>query len=440
MPMKKFRYLWPIAFVILQASFISAMEEGGSEKTSSGETSEVSYAATTMQGRRSRQEDAHALVPNFHDNTSCFFAVCDAHSKGAWLSQVISQDFPRFLAEKVRASTCRTYKEIFDNAVREFDQELSKKYPGRSGGSCFIAAVIRKFELVIANTGDSRAIVSNFGKAISLSTDHKPILERARIALLGHKIDGDRVCGYNVSRALGHFDNPTLKEVLIPDPEIIEWPLQDGDEFVVVSCDGIYEAMGRQQAVDITRNALFAARQKGKTYKEASEEAACALVTAAYDQGSEDNLTAIVIVFNNQKLFERKEKIYDFNVKNYKTADEFFAAFDVLKEDTDIKTEDLLPAVVGSFLKIDNWFESLAVYLRSKEKDIKYFHDGNFLKELKNYIKDSPSHLTILCNKESEYKKNQPLFVLGEDGFPQDRFPNARITHGLLSIILGKSF
>lgn len=57
-------------------------------------------------------------------------------------------------------------------------------------------------------------------------------------------------------------------------------------EFLVVACDGLFEKVSHQDAVDLAQ----IARQAGKDPRETAEQ----LVREAYDRGSKDNITCIV--------------------------------------------------------------------------------------------------------------------------------------------------
>lgn len=67
----------------------------------------------------------------------------------------------------------------------------------------------------MANAGDSRCVVSEKGKALDMSYDHKPEdeLELARIKNAGGKVtmDGRVNGGLNLSRAIGNLDYFILK-------------------------------------------------------------------------------------------------------------------------------------------------------------------------------------------------------------------------------------
>lgn len=83
-----------------------------------------------------------------------------------------------------------------------------------------MVALIRGKQLIVANAGDSRCVVSERGKAVDMSYDHKPEdeLELARIKNAGGKVtmDGRVNGGLNLSRAVGetHYFTVILSLIL----------------------------------------------------------------------------------------------------------------------------------------------------------------------------------------------------------------------------------
>lgn len=77
----------------------------------------------------------------------------------------------------------RLTDEAFYRAVHRMD------HPERDAGSTALAALLVGSTLLVANAGDSRAVLSRRGKAIDLSRDHKPSCpaERERISSAGAK-------------------------------------------------------------------------------------------------------------------------------------------------------------------------------------------------------------------------------------------------------------
>jgi serine/threonine protein phosphatase PrpC len=151
--------------------------------------------------------------------------------------------------------------------------------------------------ITVANAGDSRVVLCREAKAVPLSMDHKAKRqdERARILWAGGMIMRGRVLGrLAVTRAIGDL---SLKRgageqyLVTAEPEVFELPLSSTDEFLIVACDGIWDVMESQEAVDFVRHELV----RGAT----CEAAAKALAKRAFELGSADNLTAVVVVLGD---------------------------------------------------------------------------------------------------------------------------------------------
>lgn len=86
--------------------------------------------------------------------------------------------------------------------------------PGSSSGCTAVVALLRGYELFVANAGDSRCVVCRDGQAIDMSIDHKPedALELERIRKAGGKVtmDGRVNGGLNLSRAIGDHAYKTV--------------------------------------------------------------------------------------------------------------------------------------------------------------------------------------------------------------------------------------
>jgi len=71
----------------------------------------------------------------------------------------------------------------------------------------------------------------------------------------------DRVEGnLNLSRALGDFsyknnhDLPAEKQMVLCIPEIHSEKIDKNTDFLIIACDGIWDCMSNQQAVDFIRD------------------------------------------------------------------------------------------------------------------------------------------------------------------------------------------
>ncbi|GJT24575.1 probable protein phosphatase 2C 60 [Tanacetum coccineum] len=82
-------------------------------------------------------------------------------------------------------------------------------FSGPTSGCTSCVAIMRGNQLVVANAGDSRCVISRKGEAYNLSRDHKPGLEveRDRILKAGGFIHAGRVNGsLNLTRAIGDME------------------------------------------------------------------------------------------------------------------------------------------------------------------------------------------------------------------------------------------
>ncbi|KAK3020001.1 hypothetical protein RJ639_004046 [Escallonia herrerae] len=65
-----------------------------------------------------------------------------------------------------------------------FEEGPHSDFSGPTSGSTACVAIIRNNQLVVANAGDSRCVISRKGQAYNLSRDHKPDLELERERIL----------------------------------------------------------------------------------------------------------------------------------------------------------------------------------------------------------------------------------------------------------------
>lgn len=164
-----------------------------------------------------------------------------------------------------------------------------------SPGCVTCVAVLRGGCAYIAHLGDVRAILCNGGEMEQLTQDHSPNTkdERARLEELGVSVSSD---GYihsriNVSRSFGDWARDVQEKCpgVICEPEVRRVPLASNSEFLLLACDGIFEKLSSKEAGQVVRRRL---RATG-CVQAASE----ALVKEAHCLGSQDNLTAVVVLF-----------------------------------------------------------------------------------------------------------------------------------------------
>ena len=112
--------------------------------------------------------------------------------------------------------------------------------------------MITKAEILCANAGDSRAVLSKKGKVKDLSVDHKPDTpsEKRRIERANGFVEDSRVNGMlALSRSLGDFEyknNSILKPedyIVTAFPDITIEKITSDTDFIICACDGIWDCL-----------------------------------------------------------------------------------------------------------------------------------------------------------------------------------------------------
>ncbi|MBA0647309.1 hypothetical protein Goklo_015204, partial [Gossypium klotzschianum] len=164
----------------------------------------------------------------------------------------------------------------------------SENNQNRDAGSTASTAILVGDRLLVANVGDSRAVICRGGNAIAVSRDHKPDQtdERQRIEDAGGFVMWAgtwRVGGVlAVSRAFG---DRLLKQYVVADPEIQEEKIDSSLEFLILASDGLWDVVSNEEAVAMIKPI------------QDPEQAAKRLMQEACQRGSADNITCVVVRF-----------------------------------------------------------------------------------------------------------------------------------------------
>ncbi|KAL6780685.1 hypothetical protein ACKKBF_B12165 [Auxenochlorella protothecoides x Auxenochlorella symbiontica] len=180
------------------------------------------------------------------------------------------------------------------------------EYLGPTAGCTAVCALVKAGVLTVANAGDSRCVLSRGGVALAMTQDHKPDdpAEYARIINAGGFVADGRVNGsLNLSRALGDMEYKQSKEMgpehqaVTAVPEVRTETLQAGDEFLILACDGIWDVLTVQEAVDFARERLLS----GKTPREVCEAMCDHCLAPDTDNCGKgcDNMSVIVVVLKD---------------------------------------------------------------------------------------------------------------------------------------------
>lgn len=210
-----------------------------------------------------------------------------------------------------------------------------KEEPGSDSGTTAVVALVRGKQLIVANAGDSRCVVSEKGKAVDMSYDHKPEdeLELTRIKNAGGKVtmDGRVNGGLNLSRAIGdHFYKrnkvlPPEEQMISALPDVKVLTLNEDHEFMVIACDGIWNVMSSQEVVDFVNERMKTEAGKNRPLSAIIEELLdhCLAPDTSGDGTGCDNMTCMIITFSpdlgkNLEESTKKRKLEEENGKDSK--------------------------------------------------------------------------------------------------------------------------
>ncbi|EFC36629.1 predicted protein [Naegleria gruberi] len=179
-----------------------------------------------------------------------------------------------------------TFLEINENVCKGNDRD------GSTASIIYIPYIDEKIAY-IGNVGDSRIVLCRSGEPIRLTVDHRPseIDERRRVKDAGGTIYGNRVNAcLAITRAIG---DKSLHPYIISDASTMVMDFMfDRDEFIVVACDGLWDYVSEEEVVTSVR------------YENDPVQASITLRELAYDKGSTDNISVIVIRFKPSILQE----------------------------------------------------------------------------------------------------------------------------------------
>jgi len=259
-------------------------------------------------GRRGEMEDGFVFVDSYGAcRTSAFFAVYDGHG-GRQVVDFVTRELHESVLREMRKTD--SVPAALTQAFQATDEEIVRRNIMTSGCTACVCVLIAEPHarvIYTAHLGDSRAVMSRGGSASRLTsmTDHKATdpLEAKRVIEAGGQIINDRVNGMlAMTRALGDH---LLKMPVLPNDVVSNWPdvtstdLNGQDSFVILACDGLWDVVNDQQAVELVTEGLRElapiARQLEVQGRSLAEILARMLVEEGLARGSNDNISVVVI-------------------------------------------------------------------------------------------------------------------------------------------------
>ncbi|QLL34456.1 hypothetical protein HG536_0G03180 [Torulaspora globosa] len=274
-----------------------------STKASDEQHYKLSYRVGVAENKnakfRKTMEDVHTYVKNFASRLDWgYFAVFDGHA-GSQASKWCGSHLHTVVEQLLVENEALDVRDILNKSFLVLDEQINTNLPGNSG--CTAAVCILRWELpdnepgqltdlakhkrklYTANVGDSRIVLFRKGQSVRLTYDHKAsdILEMQRVEKAGGLIMKSRVNGMlAVTRSLGDkfFDG-----LVVGNPFTTSVEITADDEFLILACDGLWDVIDDQEACDLI-----------KDIKD-PDEAAKILVRCALENGTTDNVTAMVV-------------------------------------------------------------------------------------------------------------------------------------------------
>ncbi|XP_068601409.1 protein phosphatase, Mg2+/Mn2+ dependent, 1Na (putative) [Brachionichthys hirsutus] len=265
----------------------------------------INYAVANMQGWRAQMEDAHACMPQLGGELSGweYFAVFDGHA-GTTVAQFCS----RHLLDHILATGTVKANEDPDQVKEGIRQgfldidshmhKLAHQGDWDRSGSTAAAVLISPRYIYFINCGDSRTLLGRNNQVVFYTEDHKPFnpREKERIQNAGGSVTLQRVNGsLAVSRALGDFDfkevdwRPQTEQLVSPEPEVYEMERTPEDEFLILACDGVWDAIGNEALRAFVRSRLQVCNDL--------RDICTQVIDLCLYKGSLDNISVIIICF-----------------------------------------------------------------------------------------------------------------------------------------------
>ncbi|KAG2790744.1 hypothetical protein Pcac1_g397 [Phytophthora cactorum] len=275
----------------------------------------VSYGAYSDTGIRKNNEDRQATTSRkVDDDLVAYFGLYDGHG-GPEVAEYLAEKLHENVFSHLQKATnepksARSMQsadivltDVVRTAYAATDEEIFKQE--LPSGSTAVSVVIRGSTALVSSVGDSQVVLSTNGQAKDMCIAHTPDLssERDRILKAKGQISKGRIYGMlGVSRAFGDIDFKTGRgefknrfngDLVCATPDLVVHEVKSQDEFMVLGCDGLYDVMEPQDVVNFVRAKLGL----HGNVQHATEE----LVSHAIALGSTDNVSAIIVCFNQDE-------------------------------------------------------------------------------------------------------------------------------------------
>jgi serine/threonine protein phosphatase PrpC len=230
--------------------------------------------ALSVKGVRTAMEDTHVL---WQERDVVAGAIFDGHG-GAGVAELGREMF----------GSAKITDESGPGVVLRQIHEVALDQPQEAGGACAVAFRLSGHRLQVANLGDSELLtVAPDGTTTVLTEVHRLSnpSERARVLAAGTLIAGEYMVNLETdrflmpTRAVG--DSEFAARGLLGDPyeTVVTFPAG----WIVAACDGLWDVLLPGALAEVLDGC------------ETAELACHRLLTAAFDRGTTDNVTVLVV-------------------------------------------------------------------------------------------------------------------------------------------------
>ncbi|KNA14289.1 hypothetical protein SOVF_108770 [Spinacia oleracea] len=226
----------------------------------------------SQQGAKGVNQDSAVLYQGYGIEDGAFCAVFDGHgSNGHIVSRVVRNQLPSLLLNQRKYME---WNEALVSAFKATDKEIKllENADCSFSGSTAVVVVKQGEDLIIANLGDSRAILGtiteNGVQAIQLTSDLKPDvpsevdrIKKANGRVFAHEsqphiqrvwLPNEDVPGLAMTRAFGDFDMKS--HGIIVTPEVTHRRLTPEDQFLLLACDGVWDVLSNEEVVSVVKS------------------------------------------------------------------------------------------------------------------------------------------------------------------------------------------
>ncbi|KAJ4782180.1 Protein phosphatase 2C family protein [Rhynchospora pubera] len=309
----------------------------------------------SRRGMKGPNQDTAILCQGFGKENGIFCGVFDGHGRMGHMISRLVRDYLPFLilsqrnnyflsrnnsnfndndsndsdSHKEHDTPClnsqmfEEWKQACINALKAMDCELRIK-PGLDcsfSGTTAVYIIKQGKDLIIANLGDSRAILARVSEqgyieAKQLTTDFKPAIPEEAERIKKHHgrvfclrdeptvarvwLPDENYPGLAMSRSLGDLQ---LKHYgVISTPQVIYHRITDRDLFIVLATDGVWDVLRNDQVVSTVCNT----KNKMEASRVIVEEAVQTWKTK-FPASKRDDCTAACLFLNDYKQFNEKK-------------------------------------------------------------------------------------------------------------------------------------